>query len=130
MKYKTKVVKEYGTIPLVKCNPGQLNQVFMNLLVNGAQAIEKFGLITVKTWRENNHIAISFTDTGCGISPDKLTRIFEPFFTTKEVGQGTGLGLSIAYDIVSKHGGEIKVESIVGKGSTFIIEIPAEKEER
>jgi PAS domain S-box-containing protein len=124
LKYKATVAKEYGEIPPTKCNPGQLNQVFMNLLVNAAHAIEKQGKIKVKTWQENSSIAISIADTGCGIPQDKLNRIYEPFFTTKEVGKGTGLGLSIAYDIVEKHGGEISVESEVGKGTEFTIKIP------
>jgi two-component system, NtrC family, sensor kinase len=125
LKYKTTLYKEYGDIPVIQCNPGQLNQVFMNILINSAQAIEKQGEIRVRSWYENGHVSISISDTGCGIPQDKLHRIFEPFFTTKEIGKGTGLGLSIAYDIVKKHHGEIKVESTVGEGTTFIIKIPA-----
>ena len=124
LKYKVTLKKDYGTIPVTKCNLGQLNQVFMNLLVNAAQAIEKQGDIVVKTWDENGSIFVSVSDTGCGITPDKISRIFEPFFTTKEAGKGTGLGLSIAYDIVKKHSGEIRVESELGKGSAFIVRIP------
>ena len=78
----------------------------------------------IKTWHENNHIYVSISDTGCGIPENVLNRIFEPFFTTKDVGKGTGLGLSIAYDIIKKHNGEIKVESEVGKGTTFTVKIP------
>ncbi len=124
LKYKATVKKEYGDIPMLLCNPGQLNQVFMNMLVNAANAIEKQGEITVKTWHKDDFIHISISDTGCGIPEDKLGRVFEPFFTTKEVGKGTGLGLSIAYDIVKKHKGQIKVDSEVGKGTTFSVEIP------
>lgn len=124
LKYKVTLKKEYGDIPMTKCNPGQLNQVFMNILVNAAHAIEKQGEITVKTWGDNGHIYVSVSDTGCGIPQDKINRIFEPFFTTKEVGKGTGLGLSIAYDIIKKHGGEVNVESEVGKGTAFTIKIP------
>ena len=124
LKYKATVKKEYGNIPLTKCNPGQLNQVFMNILVNAAHAIEKQGEITMKTWHDNGYIYISISDTGCGIPADKIDRIFEPFFTTKEVGKGTGLGLSIAYDIVKKHNGDIIVESEVGKGTTFTVKVP------
>jgi len=124
LKYKATLVREYGDIPLTVCNPGQLNQVFMNLLMNAAQSIEKTGDIKVKTWLENDHIKISITDTGSGIPEDKQKRIFEPFYTTKEIGKGTGLGLSIAYDIIKKHSGEITVHSIVGKGTTFTISIP------
>jgi PAS domain S-box-containing protein len=124
LKYKAVVIKDLGQIPPTKCNPGQMNQVFMNILVNAAHAIENRGEIRVKTWRENGHIAVSIADTGCGIPKEKLNRIYEPFFTTKEVGKGTGLGLSIAYDIVKKHGGEIGVESEVGRGTEFTIKIP------
>ncbi|MEA3221565.1 MAG: ATP-binding protein [Thermodesulfobacteriota bacterium] len=124
LKYKCTVKKEYGDIPSTKCYPQQLNQVFMNLLVNASQAIEKKGEITIKTWLEDGSINVSISDTGCGIPEENLGKLFEPFFTTKEVGKGTGLGLSITYDIVKKHGGEIKVESQVGKGTTFTINIP------
>jgi PAS domain S-box-containing protein len=128
LKYKATLNKEYGDIPLTKCNPGQLNQVFMNILVNSAQAIEKKGEIHIKTWHDDKDIYISFSDTGCGIPKENINRIFEPFFTTKEVGKGTGLGLSIAYDIVKKHKGEITVQSEVGKGTTFLIKIPIVEE--
>jgi len=128
LKYKATVQKEYGEIPFTKCFPQQLNQVFMNLLVNAAHAIEKQGTITIKTLREGDSIFISVSDTGRGIEPTILTRIFEPFFTTKKVGEGTGLGLSITYDIIKKHGGEITVRSEVGKGSTFTVRIPIVEE--
>ncbi len=124
LKYKAVIKKDYGDIPLTKCNLGQLNQVFMNLLMNAIQAIEKHGEISLKTWNDDNKIYISISDTGIGISEDKIDRIFEPFFTTKPVGQGTGLGLSIVYDIVRKHNGEIKVKSQIGEGTTFYITIP------
>jgi signal transduction histidine kinase len=124
LKYKATLKKEYGDIPQIKCNPGQLNQVFMNLLVNSAHAIEKQGEIRIRTWVENNAVNVSIADTGSGIPKDKINRIFEPFFTTKEVGKGTGLGLSIAYDIVKKHKGTIGVESEVGKGTIFLVQIP------
>jgi len=124
LKYKAEVSKNYGDIPEIYCNPGQLNQVFMNLFVNAAQAIEKQGEIVIETREENGSVIVRVSDTGCGIAPDKLSRIFEPFFTTKPVGKGTGLGLSIAYDIVKKHGGEIKAESEVGRGSSFTVSLP------
>jgi two-component system NtrC family sensor kinase len=124
LKYKSAVKKEYGDIPMTKCNQGQLNQVFMNLLVNAAQAIEKQGEIFVRTRHEGSHIFVSVSDNGRGIPKEILNRVFEPFFTTKEVGKGTGLGLSIAYDIVKKHNGEILIESEVGRGTTFTIKIP------
>ena len=124
LKYKAVVKKEYGEIPQTKCNLGQLNQVFMNMLVNAAHAIDKQGEITIRTWEEDGYIYASVSDTGSGIPADKLNRIFEPFYTTKEVGKGTGLGLSIAYEIMKKHQGEIRVESEVGKGTTFTVKIP------
>lgn len=124
LKYKTTVEKEYEELPMIKCYPQQLNQVFMNLLVNAAQAIEKQGTIRIKTWNGDGSVNISISDTGSGIPEDKLNRIFEPFYTTKPVGQGTGLGLSITYDIVKKHKGEISVESEPGKGTVFKIKIP------
>ncbi len=124
IKYKATLKKQYGEIPLTKCNLGQLNQVFLNVLVNAAHSIEKQGEISVKTWQENGSICVAISDTGCGIHNDNLGRIFEPFFTTKEAGKGTGLGLSIAYDIVKKHNGEISVASEIGKGTTFSVRIP------
>jgi PAS domain S-box-containing protein len=124
LKYKATLKKEYEQLPLTKCYPQQLNQVFMNLLVNAAHAIEKQGEIKIKTWNGDGFINVSISDTGCGIPPDKINRIFEPFFTTKEIGKGTGLGLSISYDIIKKHNGEILVESEVGKGTTFTVRIP------
>jgi PAS domain S-box-containing protein len=124
LKYKATVTKEYGDIPLVRCFPQQINQVFMNLLVNAIHAIETSGKIHVKTWDENGWINASISDTGQGIPPEILKKIFEPFFTTKEVGKGTGLGLSITYDIVRKHGGDISVVSDSGKGTTFTVRLP------
>ncbi len=128
LKYKATVKKEYQKLPLTKCYPQQLNQVFMNLLVNAAHSIEKQGEIKIKTWDGDGSIMISISDTGCGIPKDRLNRIFEPFFTTKEVGKGTGLGLSITYDIIKKHNGEITVESEAGKGTTFTVRIPVVEE--
>ena len=124
LKYKAAVTKEYGDIPRTICNPQQLNQVFMNFLVNAAQAIAKQGEIRIRTSHENNWILVSIADTGCGIAAENLPRIFEPFFTTKEIGKGTGLGLSISYDIIKKHGGDIAVASEPGRGTTFTVKIP------
>lgn len=124
IKYKAELVRKFGEIPRINCHLGQLNQVFLNLLVNAAQAMDDRGQITVATACEDGQVVITIADTGAGIPPDKLGRIFEPFFTTKEVGQGTGLGLSIAYDIIQNHQGSIKVESEVGRGTTFIIHLP------
>lgn len=124
LKYKADVKKEFGSLPLVECVVSQLNQVFLNLLVNAAQSIEEYGVISVKTGAEENEVWVEITDTGQGIPQDKANRIFEPFFTTKPVGKGTGLGLSLAYGIVNKHGGRIDVKSEVGKGSNFRVWLP------
>jgi PAS domain S-box-containing protein len=124
LKYKGDLVKQYGDLPLIQCLPFQLKQVFMNLLVNAAHAIERQGTITIRTQRECDNVLISFADTGKGIEPGQLKRIFEPFFTTKTIGVGTGLGLSVSYGIIQKHGGTIEVVSGVGKGTTFTIRLP------
>ncbi len=124
IKYKASVVKEYGEIPLTSCNPQQLNQVFLNMLINASHSFDEHGEIKIKTWATGETIYVSFADNGCGIAADKVSRIFEPFFTSKEVGKGTGLGLSISYDIIKKHNGKIQVTSEVGKGTDFIISIP------
>lgn len=111
LKYKAKVSREFGDIPQIFCNLGQLNQVFLNLLINAAQAIEEQGEVRVSTRRENQSVVIEIADSGSGIPPERLGRIFEPFYTSKEIGKGTGLGLSIAYDITKKHEGDIRVIS-------------------
>ena len=116
--------RDYTDLPPVYCYAGQLNQVWMNLLVNAAQAIRNQGEVTVSTRLEGNAAVIAISDTGSGIPEDKLSRIFDPFFTTKPVGEGTGLGLSISYGIVERHGGTIAVASGVGKGTTFTVTIP------
>jgi len=128
LKYKTTVTKDYGDLPEVECYPQQLNQVFVNLLVNAAQAIEKQGEIKIVTGADDGYVEIRISDTGKGIPEENLSKIFDPFFTTKEVGKGTGLGLNVAYNIIKKHNGTIDVESTVGKGTTFTIRIPAQKE--
>ncbi len=129
LKYKTEVVKEYATLPEVECLPSQLNQVFMNLLVNAAHAIEEHGVITLRTGASDEEVWIEVSDTGKGIPPENLKRIFEPFFTTKPVGMGTGLGLSLSYGIVQKHHGRIEAESEVGKGTTFRVTLPVRQQE-
>jgi two-component system NtrC family sensor kinase len=129
LKYKCTVKKEYGDLPPTRCYPQQLNQVFMNLLVNAAQAIENKGEIVITTKASETEITIAIADSGSGIPPENLGRIFEPFFTTKEVGKGTGLGLSITYDIVTKkHGGRIEVASEPGQGTTFVVTLPVKTE--
>ena len=124
IKYKATVAKEYGELPFVKCYPQQLNQVFMNLFVNAAQAIEGNGEIVISTATVDGYVEIKVSDTGTGIPEENISKLFDPFFTTKEVGKGTGLGLNVAYNIIKKHNGNIKVESRVGKGTTFTVQIP------
>ena len=124
IKYKAQVEKDYGDLPLVACYPQQLNQVFLNLLVNAAQAIEDHGVICISTLDLGDMVQIDITDNGSGIPPENLEKIFEPFFTTKEVGKGTGLGMSISYEIIKKHGGDIQVASELGQGTTFSITLP------
>ncbi len=126
IKYKATVTKSYGNLPLAKCYPQQLNQVFMNILVNAAQAIEANGKIKIETLAENGSVKVIISDTGTGIPKENLSKIFDPFFTTKEVGKGTGLGLNVAYNIIEKHNGTINVESIEGKGTTFSISLPVD----
>jgi len=107
-----------------KCYPQQLSQVFINILLNAAQAISEKGEIKIKTRENNKEIWISISDTGSGIPDDDKGKIFEPFFTTKEVGKGTGLGLSISYEIIQRHKGDISFESRQGQGTTFIVRLP------
>lgn len=124
LKYKAEVIKDYGDIPEVECLPTQLNQVFMNILINAGQSIRERGKITIKTYSEMENVFVEISDTGSGIPKENLTKIFDPFFTTKEPGKGTGLGLSIAYNIIKKHNGEISVRSNLGEGTTFTIRLP------
>jgi len=131
LKYKCVVIKNYSDdLPQIRCIASQLNQVFMNLLVNAGHAIEEKGEITITTRvcpSDNTVIQVLITDTGAGIPPENLKRIFDPFFTTKPVGQGTGLGLSITWGIIAKHHGTIEVNSTVGIGSTFTITLPVDQ---
>lgn len=124
LRYKAQVERNFGTLPMVRCCPEQLNQVFMNLLINAAHAIEKQGKVTITTWAEEQFVFVEIADTGCGIPADLLSKIFEPFFTTKEVGLGTGLGLSIVYDIINQHKGKITVKSKPDEGTKFTIMLP------
>jgi len=125
-KNRINVHKNYGNLPKVQCYAGQLNQVFMNLLSNAAQAIKDKGDVWIETQTKGNNVIISFKDNGKGISEEDKIKLFTPFFTTKPVGEGTGLGLSISYGIVEKHNGRIWAESEQGVGTTFSIEIPIE----
>jgi hemerythrin-like metal-binding protein len=129
IKYKAEVVKEYAGLPFVECIPSQLNQVFMNLLVNAAQAIDTKGTITVSTGKSGDEVWVEVADTGKGIPAENLNRIFDPFFTTKPIGKGTGLGLSLSYGIVQKHHGRIEVKSEVGKGTAFRIWLPVHQQQ-
>jgi two-component system NtrC family sensor kinase len=121
---RVKVVKHLQPLPKVKCMPSQMNQVFLNLITNAAQAIDGDGTLTIDSKVVNNTAEISFADTGCGIADDILPKIFDPFFTTKQVGEGTGLGLSIVHKILKGHGGSIKVRTTPKKGSVFTLTIP------
>lgn len=124
VKFKAEVEKQYGVLPEVECVVSQLNQVFLNLMVNAAHAIPERGKITLSSGVENDWVWIAVADNGIGIAPENLKRIFDPFFTTKPVGKGTGLGLSVSYNAIAKHGGRIDVESEVGKGTTFRVYLP------
>ncbi|KAA3437044.1 tetratricopeptide repeat-containing sensor histidine kinase [Rufibacter hautae] len=124
LKNRIKIVRNYGDLQEVNCYPGQLNQVFMNILNNAAQAIPDEGTIAIKTYADDDYAVIKIRDTGMGMSEEVKKHIFEPFFTTKDVGEGTGLGLSISYGIIEKHKGKIEVESRPGEGTEFTIRIP------
>ena len=130
-KYKTglKVIQDHQTVPNVLGNPAEIGQVFLNLMVNAAQAMDGKGIIEIKTFKENEWVKVAIKDTGPGIPPELQEKIFEPLFTTKAPGQGTGLGLSISREIVSRHGGSITVESTPGQGATFTVSLPAIEEE-
>lgn len=118
------IVEELGVLPRLACNPSQLNQVFLNLITNAAQAIPDQGQIFIRTRHDAGEIGIEIADTGTGIPQEVMPRIFETFYTTKPCGIGTGLGLSIAKDIIENHGGRISVDSEVGRGTTFRITLP------
>jgi two-component system NtrC family sensor kinase len=124
IKHKAKVIKDYGELPLVECLPSQINQVFLNLLVNAAQAITDQGTITIRTRADDAMVCVAISDTGSGMAPEVLAKVFDPFFTTKPVGQGTGLGLAVSFGIVEQHGGRIEVESTPGAGTTFSVMLP------
>jgi signal transduction histidine kinase len=123
-KNRIKIERQFGTIPEVDCLPGQINQVFMNILSNAIQAIPDEGTIFVKTWHVDGMVKISIRDTGTGMTEDVQKKIFDPFFTTKGVGKGTGLGMSISFGIIQKHNGKIELFSKPGAGTEFIITIP------
>lgn len=119
-----RIIRDFGELPRIRCNPSELNQVFINLLKNALHAVEYQGVITLRTLSQDNQISVAITDNGCGIPAESLHRIFDPFFTTKPIGQGTGLGLALVHGIVTKHGGRIDVSSTPGQGATFTIRLP------
>lgn len=128
-KYVARAETHFAEIPPVKCNIGELNQVFLNMIVNAAHAIESAhraaGLISIRTGLDGDYVRIEFTDNGCGIAPENIQKIYDPFFTTKEVGKGTGQGLAISRSIVvDRHGGTIEVNSTVGEGTRFVLRLP------
>ncbi len=124
LKYKADVVKELADAAVVAGSSSKLASVFVNLLVNAAQALDKQGTITVTSSVSEGTVTATVADTGRGIAPEDLSKIFDPFFTTKPVGQGTGLGLNVVYNIVQQHNGKIWAESEQGKGTTFFMELP------
>jgi signal transduction histidine kinase len=124
LKDRVTVHRKFGDVPEVECIRSQMDQVFLNLLANAAQAIQGPGAITIETRQDGPDAVIGIADTGPGIAPEIMGRLFDPFFTTKPVGEGTGLGLSISYEIVKKHGGEIRAESPPGGGAIFTVRIP------
>jgi two-component system NtrC family sensor kinase len=126
IKDRITVIKRYGDIPEIDCYPDQLNQVFMNILMNAIQAIGKKGQITINTSLEKEKVVETITDSGCGIRTENIGKIFNPGFTTRGPRVGMGLGLPISYNIIQKHGGEIKVSSEVGKGTSFTILLPTD----
>jgi two-component system NtrC family sensor kinase len=113
---------------LIQGSPGQIGQVFLNLITNAIQAMKNGGIIEFRRFDEKNFICIEVADSGCGIDDKVINKIFEPFFTTKTVGEGTGLGLSITYSLVKQHGGEISVSSTSNEGSVFVVKIPVKKQ--
>ena len=129
IKYRAEVEREYGDLPLVSCRIGQINQVFLNLLVNAAQIIETDGLIRIKTTADEDNVYIYISDNGGGIPDEIQERIFQAFFTTKPVGSGTGLGLTISKSIIERHHGELTVESKEGIGTIFRVTLPIQSAE-
>ncbi len=128
LKYKCRVLCDWGELPPIPCHPTQISQVFTNLLVNAAQSIQTQGEIRITTRHEGQQVVVSITDTGSGMTPETRAQLFTPFFTTKPPGKGTGLGLSISYSIISRHKGDIEVRSEPGQGSTFTVRLPVAPE--
>ncbi|MFA5118659.1 MAG: ATP-binding protein [Candidatus Omnitrophota bacterium] len=121
IKYKVTVIKDYQAKSKISADTTQLSQVFLNLLINASQAIADKGTITMSTYEDAKSVYVKVVDTGSGIAKDVLPKIFDPFFSTKK---STGLGLSVSYNIIKHHGGDVKVESTVGTGTTFVVQLP------
>jgi signal transduction histidine kinase len=130
IKNRITIHRNYGELPRVYCRPGNINQVFMNILLNAVQAIEGPGNIWINTAQVNSKVEITIRDDGPGIPPAIRSKLFDPFFTTKPVGEGTGLGLSISYNIIKEHGGKLSFTSNEGDGTTFKIELPVKQESK
>jgi two-component system NtrC family sensor kinase len=128
IKYIAEIRRDYGNLPKVVCNAQQINQIFLNLLINAAHAIQakgdETGEIVIRSWSDTDNVYVSVSDNGCGIAPENCNKIFDAFFTTKEIGKGTGLGLSISSSIIRRHGGEIMLKSELGVGTTFTVRLP------
>ena len=134
IKYDADIKTEFSQLPFVLCNSGQINQVYLNILLNAGQAIkseerQKNGVITIKTYATETEVVCEISDDGPGMPDDVRSRVFDPFFTTKPAGKGIGLGLSVSYDIiVHKHNGKLLVESEKGKGTKFTLRLPITKD--
>lgn len=122
---KAEVIMDLGELPPLRCHAGRLNQVFLSLLLNAAQAMDARGEIRIRSHHAGSELRVEFADTGHGIAHDVLERIFDPFFTSRDVGQGMGLGLTVSRDVIAAHGGRIEVQSAPGKGSAFTVVLPA-----
>jgi signal transduction histidine kinase len=129
LRYHARLERDFASVDRVRCNPQELQQVFLNIVMNAVQAVEEGGRIRVVTRQEDGNVVVLVEDDGCGIPAEILDRIFDPFFTTKRVGEGTGLGLFLSYQMIRKHGGDIRVESSVGRGSCFEIRLPVEADQ-
>ncbi len=124
LKYSCEVVKKLGDLPKIYGSMGQFGQIFINLAINAAQAMEKKGILEVRTYHEKDCVFIEFTDSGPGIPADNLAKLFDPFYTTKEIGVGTGLGLYVSHGIATKHHGSIKAENVPEGGARFTVTLP------
>ena len=127
IKYKVELRRDYKNVESVVCNPQEISQVFVNLMLNAAQSIKERGIITIKTYMKDDFVCFDVMDNGCGISPEHARQIFDPFFTTKPVGRAMGLGLSISYDIIRKHMGQITFKTKLGEGTTFTVMMPKQE---